>query len=182
MALEIERRFLVHSDGWRSHVSWSAQLRQGYLVAEPEGFSFRVRQSEQQSWLTLKAPCSADGRVRQEFEYEIPHSDAADLLGLCKWQVVKTRHGLSLPGGDWVLDEFEGANAPLLVAEVELRSADQQLDAPLWCGREITGRPELSNAALALRPLASWAESERTILFSPQGRISSWGGDPENSS
>ena len=167
MALEIERRFLVQGDGWRSHVSRSQQLRQGYLVAGPDGFTVRVRESELEAWLTLKAPASADGLVRHEFEYPIPLSDAANLLAICPWQLAKTRHRLNLEGGEWVLDAFEGANAPLLVAEVELDSMDRLVTPPDWCGLEITGRQELSNAALARRPLASWSGSEQRALLNP---------------
>ncbi|MEB3297052.1 MAG: CYTH domain-containing protein [Cyanobacteriota bacterium] len=167
MALEIERRFLVQADGWRSHVSRSQPLRQGYLVAGPDGFTVRVRLSELEAWLTLKAAASADGLVRHEFEYPIPLSDAADLLAICPWQLAKTRHHLDLEGGEWVLDAFEGGNAPLLVAEVELDRAGQLITLPAWCGLEITGRQELSNAALARRPLASWSGSEQRALLNP---------------
>jgi adenylate cyclase len=106
--------------------------------------------------------------VRQEFEYPIPPGDAGALLALAPQQLSKWRYGLDLPGGDWVLDVFEGQNAPLVVAEVELQdaAADQgQLPLPSWCGLEITGRPELSNAALAQQPLASWPQARRQELL-----------------
>ena len=78
---------------------------------------------------------------------------------------MKCRHGLDLPGGDWVLDVFEGGNAPLLVAEVELEHPDQPVDLPAWCVRELTGRRDLSNAALAARPLALWTAVQRSELL-----------------
>jgi adenylate cyclase len=165
MALEIERRFLVRGDAWRSLVSWSQPLRQGYLVATAEGFTVRVRQSELEAWLTLKAAASADGLVRHEYEYPIPLRDAADLLALCPSQVAKMRHGLALSGGVWVLDEFQGANAPLVVAEVELEAVDRMITPPEWCALEITGRHELSNSALARRPLASWSVAEQRAVL-----------------
>lgn len=149
-------------------------------------------QAPEQAWLTLKAasPGQADpagsgqggsavsaalaaavasgsGRAlsRLEFEYAIPLTDAQALLALTERQLLKIRHGLDLPGGDWVLDVFEGANAPLVVAEVELEHPDQPVDLPAWCVRELTGRRELSNAALAARPLARWADAERQDLL-----------------
>ncbi len=146
-----------------------------------------------QAWLTLKAPppfgpgaspASDPGCLfpaaaapavptvppplalsRLEFEYAIPLADGEDLLALSSARVLKRRHGLDLPGGDWVLDVFLTENAPLVVAEVELSSADQVVVVPPWCGRELTGRHDLSNAALALRPLAQWSEAERRELF-----------------
>jgi CYTH domain-containing protein len=143
---------------------------------------------EPQAWLTLKAPvpvppgageparaaatsagdspsASVLALSRLEFEYRIPLADAQALLALTIRQVVKQRFGLDLPGGDWVLDVFEGPNAPLVVAEVELQAADQRLLLPPWCGRELTGLPQLSNAALALRPLAHWSQQERYNLL-----------------
>ena len=124
MALEIERRFLVHGEQWREAIRWQAQLQQGYLVSGPEGFTVRVRTAKiapkpaegepakEEAWLTLKTAGSANGLVRQEFEYPIPLEDARSLLDLAPSQLSKWRYGLNWPGGDWVLDVFEGSNAP----------------------------------------------------------------------
>jgi len=167
MALEIERRFLVAGQDWLPLVRWQARLRQGYLASGSDGLTVRVRLSEAEAWLTLKAvpPGGSDALTRLEFEYGIPLADGEALLALSERQRGKCRYGLDLPGGDWVVDVFEGANAPLVVAEVELGAADQPLVVPLWCVRELSGRHELSNAALAARPLASWSEAERQALL-----------------
>lgn len=174
MALEIERRFLVAGEQWRRHVRWRAQLQQGYLMADADGLTVRVRRAGDQAWLTIKArgghddPTSlAAAMTRQEFEYPIPSADAEQLLQLAPQQLSKWRHGLDLPGGDWVLDVFEGANAPLVVAEVELADAGVPLEPPAWCVLELTGRHALSNAALARLPLARWPERERLALLAP---------------
>ena len=165
MALEIERRFLVHGDQWREAIRWQAQLQQGYLVSGPEGFTVRVRTAKQEAWLTLKTAGSANGLVRQEFEYPIPLEDARSLLDLAPSQLSKWRYGLNWPGGDWVLDVFEGSNAPLVVAEVELQDPEQAVPIPPCCVLELTGRPSLSNAALADCPLADWPERLRQQLL-----------------
>ena len=169
MALEIERRFLVHGESWRNHVQHHARLQQGYLSPAGEGLTVRVRLSrsaggETAAWLTLKLP-GADARSRFEFEYPIPIEDGEALLALTPRQVGKTRYALNLPGGEWVLDVFEGANAPLVVAEVELTHAEADLDLPPWCVVELTDRGELNNAALAYRPLQSWPAPEREALL-----------------
>jgi len=173
MALEIERRFLVGAgpDGspppWRAHVTWEARLQQGYLSAAADGFTTRVRSDGcGGAWLTLKcgAPAS-DGLVRHEFEYPIPMADAEALLELCPSALRKWRYGLDLPGGDWVLDVFEDANAPLVIAEVELASPTQPVAVPPWCVQEITGQGRFSNAVLAGTPLAAWPAGERQSLL-----------------
>jgi CYTH domain-containing protein len=172
MALEIERRFLVSDAGWRAHVSWQAELQQGYLLRREDGLTIRVRlqrpdNGEDRAWLTLKAMADASmpSPARLEFEYGIPVADAVALLQLASWQVSKTRHGLLLPGGDWVLDVFAGANAPLVIAEVELEHPDDTPPIPSWCGQEVTHLHQLSNAALAQVPWQSWSDAERNSLI-----------------
>ena len=168
MALEIERRFLVCGDGWRALSERHELLHQGYLVPGGAGaLTVRVRLAPAEAWLTLKAP-AGDPRVRHEFEWPLPRAEAEALLALSPQALIKTRHHLRLAGGDWVVDVFAGANAPLVLAEVELPQADAPLELPSWCGREITGRGELSNAALAGRPLAAWSEEERQDLLGPE--------------
>ena len=189
MALEIERRFLVVGEGWRHHSLWVRSLRQGYLVAAAEGLTVRVRTSSPlgesgategagvggqtelspEAFLTLKAPppagFSGPALCRLEFEYAIPLADGEELLALVAASLCKRRHGLDLSGGDWVVDVFEGENAPLVLAEVEIASAEQAVMIPTWCGREITDRRDLSNAALAHHPFARWSEAEQRELL-----------------
>jgi CYTH domain-containing protein len=172
MALEIERRFLVTGDAWQAHVSWVAEFRQGYLQSREDGLTTRIRLQQagsggEQAWLTIKAvPDGASVATRLEFEYAIPVADAEALLALSSWRLEKQRHGLLLPGGEWVLDVFLGANAPLVIAEVELLHADQEVEIPAWCGNEITGLHQLSNASLARHPWQSWDASKRMCLQS----------------
>ena len=160
MALEIERRFLVSGEAWREQVAWSRRLQQGYLAGSADGLTLRVRSAGAgAAWLTLKYP--AAGIARQEFEYAIPAGDAEALLERSTARLSKWRHGLDLPGGDWVLDVFEAGNAPLVIAEVELEHEDQPLALPPWCTREITGIGAFSNAALAHAPFQGWPAAEQ---------------------
>jgi len=179
MALEIERRFLVRGQQWRRHICWEARLEQGYLLASSDGLTVRVRQARGVpavvgAWLTLKAPAATvekgpEGLVRQEFEYPIPEEDASALLALAAQKLSKRRHGLDLPGGEWVVDVFEAENEPLVVAEVELDAAalqrDLTIEIPAWCVLELTGCHRFSNASLAHCPLARWPEHERLELL-----------------
>jgi adenylate cyclase len=171
MALEIERRFLVIDDGWRAHVAWRAVIKQGYLLCRDDGLTTRVRlqqstDGDNRAWLTIKATAedTAPSHARLEFEYPIPVEDAVALLRLAPCQVSKTRHGLELPGGHWVLDVFSGANAPLMIAEVEMNHLDDSPPIPSWCGKEVTGLHQLSNAALARSPWQVWSRDERSAL------------------
>ena len=177
MPLEIERRFLVGGDGWRHHIHSQDSPRQGYLMADLQGTVLRVRISHSKcrsgeasaprAWLTLKAKprtsghFSVEARARLEFEYAIPLQDGIELLTISSHQLSKIRYGLDLKDGDWVVDVFDTANAPLVIAEVELLNPNQIISIPPWCGEEVSGRHELSNASLATRPLSQWSAAER---------------------
>jgi CYTH domain-containing protein len=164
MALEIERRFLVRGEDWRRHVLWRQPLEQGYLPSSTASMTLRVRRGGAgEAWFTLKFP--GEGIARHEFEYAIPEADAGALLERCSAALSKCRYGLDLPGGEWVLDVFEGLNRPLVIAEVELEVAEQALEIPPWCVEEITALASFSNAALSLEPFSRWpAEQQRHWL------------------
>jgi adenylate cyclase len=154
MGREIERKFLVTGDGWRKGGRRS-RLRQGYLLAE-KARSVRVRLEDGRGTLTIKGPIKGAGRA--EFEYPIPARDAALLLStLCEKPLIeKTRTRVRFGGLVWEIDEFEGDNRGLIVAEVELRRAAQKVVLPPWAGREVTQDPRYLNANLFKRPYRSW--------------------------
>ncbi|MEX1045390.1 MAG: CYTH domain-containing protein [Chthoniobacterales bacterium] len=154
MGTEIERKFLVKDDSWRRDAGPGILLRQGYLAAG-EGLSVRVRTDGQRAWLTVKGP--SEGLSRAEFEYAVPTEDAAALLGLCGARLVeKRRHRLEHSGHLWEIDEFLGANAGLIMAEVELRQADQAVAQPDWVGPEVSGDKRFENASLSQSPYGVW--------------------------
>ncbi len=151
MGIEIERKFLVAGDGWRSLVASSSKLRQGYLVSG-SGVTVRVRTVDDATgYLTIKAGGAALSRT--EFEYEVPIADARQLLGLSRGaQIEKVRHSLDLAGGEWVVDEFGGRHAGLILAEIELNSPTAAFDRPAWLGDEVTGNRQYYNSSLAALP------------------------------
>ncbi len=153
MGIEIERKFLVRD---RSVLvgSRGTDYRQGYLSRDPER-TVRVRLSGDRGFLTVKG--RSHGATRAEFEYGIPAADAVSLLGLCEGNTVdKTRHRIDHAGLTWEIDVFHGANEGLIVAEVELDSADRPVDAPDWVGDEVTGDPRYYNANLVAHPYRTW--------------------------
>lgn len=156
MAREIERKFLVVSPAWRGQDE-GVSIRQGYLSADPAR-TVRVRLAGGAGFLTIKG--LAEGIVRPEFEYPIPPSDARALLDLCAHPVVeKTRHEVLHVGKMWQVDEFHGANRGLVLAEIELESADEAVELPSWIGTEVTGDSRYQNSSLSVRPFASWGDA-----------------------
>ena len=167
MGIEIERKFLVTGDGWRAATREVIPMAQGYLndLATVDSgamrTSVRVRIAGEQAFLNLKS--RELGRTRQEFDYAIPVADARDLLALCVGGVIdKRRHLVEHAGHLWEVDEFLGDNAGLVVAEIELRDADETFVKPGWLDVEATDAPRYYNLALASRPYSQWSEVERT--------------------
>ena len=154
MGIEIERKFLLAGDAWRGQ-GQSVLLRQGYLSSARERV-VRVRIEGEQAMLTIKG--ANVGATRGEWEYPIPLADAAELLdGLCEQPLIeKTRHRIEHAGMVWEVDEFLGANAGLVVAEIELASEDQPFDKPDWIGAEVSGDARYYNANLIRHPFSQW--------------------------
>ena len=167
MAIEIERKFLVTGDGWRRAAREVVPMAQGYLndlAAMDRGTmkaSVRVRIAGDRAFLNLKS--RELGHTRQEFEYPIPLVDARALLALSVGGLIdKRRHYIEHEGHLWEVDEFLGDNAGLVVAEIELASADEPFAKPSWIGAEVTDSPRYYNLALATRPYSQWSAAEKT--------------------
>ncbi|MEP6505223.1 MAG: CYTH domain-containing protein [Betaproteobacteria bacterium] len=155
MGIEIERKFLVVGDDWRQ--APAVPYAQGYLNRDKQR-TVRVRIVRDQAWLTVKG--ASVGATRAEFEYAIPVADAEQLLALCDGPLVrKTRRVVVHAGATWEIDEFEGDNAGLVVAEIELASEDAAFEAPPWLGAEVTHDPRYFNSNLASAPYSTWPEA-----------------------
>lgn len=153
MGTEIERKFLVTSDRWRQGAEGTPFV-QGYLSTVPER-TVRVRRMGDAGALTIKG--KAAGLVRSEFEYPLPLADTLALLEMCERPLIsKIRYRVTHEGRPWEVDVFEGENAGLIVAEVELSHPREQVSLPAWVGDEVTHDPRYLNANLVKRPFASW--------------------------
>ncbi len=166
MGIEIERKFLVTGDGWRTAAHEVVPMAQGYLndAASLDGgmqkASVRVRIEGDQAFLNIKS--RELGHTRQEFDYPVPVADAPQLLKLCVAGLVeKRRHLVRHEGHLWEVDEFLGDNLGLVVAEIELQSADEAFARPDWLGAEVTDQARYYNLLLASRPYARWSPEER---------------------
>lgn len=156
MATEIERKFLIANDDWRAQVTSSKRLVQGYLNRGDER-SIRVRIGGDKANINIKS--TQDGIHRLEYEYEIPMADAEEMLEKVALPTVidKVRH--LIPAGDgltWEVDEFAGANAGLIIAEIELPSAAHPFTKPGWLGEEVSHDRRYYNSKLAATPFGEW--------------------------
>lgn len=154
MAQEIERKFLVTDFSWRSQTTGTL-YRQGYIPTQNQT-TVRVRSAGEAGYITLKGPSS--GISRLEFEYNIPLTDANSLLSqLCQPPLIeKWRYSLTVGDHLWVIDEFLGDNAGLVLAEVELTNESEAVVLPAWAGQEVSQDPRYYNSNLAQHPYQHW--------------------------
>lgn len=156
MGWEIERKFLLKDDSWRSIAGKGVRMIQGYIAGGGGVPTVRVRIAGDRAYLTIKG--KSEGLVRSEFEYQIPVSEAEYMLGnLCGERVVEK---IRYVCGRWEIDEYLGLNAGLFTAEIELSSADEQFEAPAWLGTEVSDDPAYSNGALSRKPYTMWGSEK----------------------
>lgn len=149
MGVEIEHKYLVKDESYRSLACSESEICQGFLSRDPER-TVRVRVRGQQGCITIKGKGS--GAAHPEFEYEIPLADAQTLLSLCSPPVIeKTRYIVMHEGNRWEVDEFHGAFQGLVIAELEVTSEDYNFPLPPFVGMEVTGDPRYYNSQLGIQ-------------------------------
>lgn len=155
MAIEIEHKFLLANQDWRTQIMHSAIFKQGYLSALPTS-SIRVRISDNLAWLNIKS--AVIGTERHEYEYPIPVNEAEEIMNnLCQRPLIeKTRHFVKNQDHVWEIDEFWGDNEGLLVAEIELSSVSECFQKPDWLGQEVTDDRRYYNNNLINHPYCQW--------------------------
>ena len=145
MALEIERKFLVNGQDYKNIATDSVEISQYYLSLDPNR-TVRVRVKGDRGFITVKG--INHGCVRKEWEYEIPVEEARQMMQICSAGLSKRRWIVPFDGLVWEADEFFGRLEGLVLAEVELPSADTQISLPSFVGREVTGDPAYYNSTL----------------------------------
>ena len=158
MAMEIERKFLVNGDDYRRQAYASDRIKQGYICSG-HGRTVRVRLRGDRGYLTIKGPSLDGGLSRYEFEKEISPEEAEQLFRLCEPGVIdKTRYLVKSPDGHhtFEVDEFYSDNEGLIMAEVELGSADEPFEKPDFIGVEVTGDRRYYNSQLRKNPYKNW--------------------------
>ena len=161
MPIEIERKFLVTSNEWRT-LGKAVAIRQAYL-SKTEKSTTRIRIYGEKAYLTIKGKSFANC-ARLEYEYEIPIADAEEILThlTTGWVIFKERTRIPYNGHIIEVDEFFNENQGLVIAEIELSKINEHIDdKPIWLGDEVTHLGRYSNAALASHPYSTWSDDEK---------------------
>lgn len=147
MATETERKFLVKGEFIHLAIR-EIKIIQSYLIKDYEK-TIRIRIADDKAYLTIKTRPAENTISRNEWEFQIPVTDAEEMIKICiPGKIVKTRY--IIPSGKHKIevDVFHEKNEGLVIAEIELASDDEEYFKPDWLGEEVTGRPQYYNANL----------------------------------
>lgn len=157
--LEIERKFLVVGE-FRDLATSSTHIAQGY-IASGNGRTVRVRIRGDKGYLTIKGPSNQDGLARFEWEKELPLEEAEALMKICEPGIIEKTRWL-VPSEDgrhtWEVDVFEGDNAGLIMAEIELENENEVFKKPHFIGKEVTGDRRFYNSHMRHYPYKLWRD------------------------
>lgn len=154
--IEIERKFLVKNETYKSESIKKQLITQGYLSSDPKR-SVRIRICEQNAYITIKGQTSESGTSRYEWEKEINIEDAKQLMLLCREGVVtKIRHLITFKNHTFEVDEFLKDNSGLVIAEIELSNENENFERPEWLGKEVTGIKKYYNSRLSQNAYVNW--------------------------
>lgn len=154
--IEIERKFLVKNETYKSESIKKQLITQGYLSSDPKR-SVRIRVCEQNAYITIKGQTSESGTSRYEWEKEINIEDAKQLMLLCREGVVtKIRHLIPFKNHTFEVDEFLKDNSGLVIAEIELSNENEDFERPIWLGKEVTGIKKYYNSQLSQNAYVNW--------------------------
>lgn len=147
MAIEIEHKYLVINDTYKTNIIRSLHICQGYLSKDKER-TVRIRISNDEAFITVKGKNLGD--TRTEFEYAIPLDDAQELIkNICFQPILeKYRHIVKYNGEIWEIDEFQGKLKGLVLAEIEIPYSQYKYDIPSFIGKNVTNDSRYYNSNL----------------------------------
>ncbi|WP_036157445.1 CYTH domain-containing protein [Maribacter forsetii] len=156
--IEIERKFLVKSDDYKSEATSKTRIVQGFLNTDPSR-TVRVRIKGDAGFITIKGKSNATGTSRFEWEKEISVEEADALLKLCEKGILdKYRYEITVGNHVYEVDEFFGDNEGLTIAEIELNDENESFQKPTWLGIEVTGEIKYYNSQLSKHPFKNWVD------------------------
>jgi adenylate cyclase len=156
MAQEIERKFLVINENFKTEAFKQTRITQGYLSSVPER-TVRIRVKGEKGFLTIKGIGNDSGASRYEWEKEIPANEVMELMKIAEPGVIdKTRYQVKKGNHTYEVDEFYGENQGLIVAEIELQDENESFEKPEWLGEEVTGDVKYYNSMLMKHPFTKW--------------------------
>ncbi|MCH2489799.1 MAG: CYTH domain-containing protein [Flavobacteriales bacterium] len=154
--IEIERKFLVTSEAYKSDAFKTTHIKQAFLNRAPER-TVRVRIRGNEGFITVKGKGNESGTSRFEWEKMITVKEAEALFEICEPGIIeKMRYEVKAENHIFEVDEFLGENEGLTIAEVELSNEDELYAKPSWLGDEVTGQKKYYNSQISKQPYNTW--------------------------
>ena len=170
---EIERQFIVNTD----HPDWEkakAASKKILIVQSTihrgNGNKLRVRLFEDvengKKWAAFTFKINrrskrSEPKIRDEYEWEVPYRVALYIM-IGHVEVRKLRHiYIHTDGKSWDLDEYQGSNEGIVLADLELASIDEKFKLPAFLGQETTKESRISNNSFSKNPYSNWSEKEK---------------------
>lgn len=156
MALEIERKFLVKNDTFKSLAKKTLCIEQGYLT-NVNDCVVRVRITDEKAVITIKSKNKTAEIAHYEWEYPIPVEDAREMMKICASKIIrKTRYVVPVGKHTFEVDVFHDDNNGLVIAEIELSAENESFEHPQWLGKEVTAEKCYYNVFIASHPYKEW--------------------------
>ena len=155
MAQEIERKFLIHKKLWDNLQKPAPVLIEQNYIFNAKPLTLRTRIKGNKGYITLK---KGKGITRLEYEYEIPISDAKELMMIdsSSTPIEKKRYSIDYKGKTWEVDVFLGLNKGLIIAEIELNDENEPFEIPIWIDKEVSSISKYLNSNLQNKPFNQW--------------------------
>ena len=148
---EIEYKFLVKEEKWNALEKPEPSLIVQGFLAKSKDITIRIRIKKEKAFLTIKG--KTVGITRTEFEYEIPVTDAEQMLiEFTDKQIRKKRYIIPFKGHSWEVDVFEGHLSGLIIAELEVNSETEEFEQPDWVAKNVSEDERYYNAVLIDAP------------------------------
>ena len=173
MPKEIERQFVVndtHPEWLRIKDSLPKKRLAQATIHRGDGNKLRVRviedlqtgeKSAHFAFKVQKKSKRTEPNIRDEFEWEVPLRVALYIM-IGHIEVHKLRHEyVHTDGHVWEVDEYEGTNAGITIADLELQSLDETFTVPEWIGQETTKNKKITNNSFSNHPFLNWTEKEK---------------------
>lgn len=167
----IVQTYFLAADGYglRLRLQASAPRMRLDPFTEPDDALTQFAAEFDLSVLTAKGPYV--GGTRYEVERQLDVGMGIEMSQRGGITIAKSRFSVWLDEDGWVIDEFAGANRPLIVAECERGGPVTDLRIPFFCVTEVTDDPRFSNDSLVNAPYSTWARQFEEDLESSGPRF-----------
>lgn len=151
---EIERKFLVTKPLLEIVAGAKGKRVEQCYLPKTGDWTVRVRRTQAAGMTFCTKTMKQRISDRKCVELETPVSEMyfCQVRTMCGAVLEKTRFAVLHAGHLWEIDHFHQSEFKgLVIAEIELKSEDEDFDIPDWLGEEVTADKQYKNVRMAKR-------------------------------